>query len=215
MSLKVGPPLCALLLTLPLLACGHSAPAKSPATTASSSDDPDSKARPPAETATSDVFKTAPTDRCAAVDALPWPRDEDERKTHKKLHIRMREEGATATGPVGPKAAKQVIRMHLHELRSCYEKVARKEPTLKGTVAVSFKITLAGRARAMSLACSTLKNDAVASCIQSVIEPLEFPPDESSETDVVYPLEFETWSDPDAPTATPPIVGSRSSPLSD
>jgi hypothetical protein len=158
----------------------------------------------PVDATPESVFKTAPADRCAAVDALPWSRDDDEHKTHRKLHVRMREEGATAQGPVGAKAAKQVIRMHLHELRSCYETAAKKDPTLKGTIALSFKTTLAGRVRALSVACSTLKSEAVAECLQRVVEPLDFPPDESAETDVVYPLEFETTSDPDA---VPPPAG--------
>jgi hypothetical protein len=120
----------------------------------------------------------------------------------------MREEGATAIGPVGPKAAKQVIRMHLHELRTCYETAAKRDPTLKGSVALSFKITLAGRVRALSTACSTMESPEVASCLASIVLPLEFPPDELTETDVVYPLQFESWSDavPPPPPPSAPIA---------
>lgn len=82
------------------------------------------------------------------------------------------------------------VRSRKSAIQQCYERELKRTPTLKGRVVVRFSITPAGSATDIDIEENTLGNDAVASCIRTVIRGWRFPFKPPSEVTVAYPFVF-------------------------
>ncbi|MBL0219355.1 MAG: AgmX/PglI C-terminal domain-containing protein [Myxococcales bacterium] len=81
------------------------------------------------------------------------------------------------------------IRVHLREIRACYEKALVKEPKLEGRVVATFTI---GKTGAVT-ASKAEGLPAIDGCIAGVIRTIKFPPSPPSKgfINVSYPFVFQ------------------------
>lgn len=82
------------------------------------------------------------------------------------------------------------VRARKSAIQSCYERELKRNPSLKGRVVVRFTITPQGSTTDIDIEENTLGNDAVASCIRTVIRGWRFPFKPDSEVPVAYPFVF-------------------------
>ncbi len=82
------------------------------------------------------------------------------------------------------------LRARMSAIQGCYEKELKRNPSLKGKVVVRFTITPQGRASDIEIEENTLGNDAVPSCIKTVIRGWVFPFKPDGEATVAYPFVF-------------------------
>jgi TonB family protein len=83
-----------------------------------------------------------------------------------------------------------VMKAKARALRTCYAKQLAKSPDIEGKVVVSIKIGTDGAVKsAKVLPASTLKNDAVETCLIMAIMDFKFPPRDTPST-VNYPFVF-------------------------
>ncbi len=86
------------------------------------------------------------------------------------------------------------LRARMTAIQGCYEKELKRNPSLKGKVVVRFTITPQGRASDIEIEENTLGNDAVPSCIKTVIRGWSFPFKPDGEATVAYPFVFSPAS---------------------
>ncbi|MDP1919634.1 MAG: AgmX/PglI C-terminal domain-containing protein [Myxococcales bacterium] len=86
------------------------------------------------------------------------------------------------------------LRGRIRAIQGCYEKELKRNPNLKGKVVVRFSITTGGRAAEIEIEQDTLGNDAVGSCIKTVIRGWVFPFKPDSDVSVAYPFVFSPAS---------------------
>lgn len=86
------------------------------------------------------------------------------------------------------------LRTRIRAIQGCYEKELKRNPSLKGKVVVRFSITTGGRASGIEIDQDTLGNDAVSSCIKTVIRGWIFPFKPESDVEVAYPFVFSPAS---------------------
>jgi outer membrane biosynthesis protein TonB len=91
---------------------------------------------------------------------------------------------------VDPDALARYVKARIKSIQSCYEKELKRNPHLKGKVMVRFNILPSGRTGEIEIEENTLGNDAVASCIRTVIRNWVFPFQPDGEVPVAYPFVF-------------------------
>ena len=95
-------------------------------------------------------------------------------------------------GNFGSRTADQiarVMRSRVGVFRACYAKEVAKRKSLRGKIVVRFEINPPGVVTKASLASSTLKSEAVETCVVTQIKRLKFPA--ADEPSVVsYPFVF-------------------------
>lgn len=83
---------------------------------------------------------------------------------------------------------RRYIKRNLTKITYCYEKELNAKPTLEGTVRAQFTISATG---AVTSSTASGVDDAVATCIASVIRAIEFPkPQGGGNVNVSYPFVF-------------------------
>jgi len=82
------------------------------------------------------------------------------------------------------------VRARKSAIQACYERELKRNPSLKGRVVVRFTITTQGSTTDIEIEENSLGNDAVASCIRTVIRGWRFPFKPDSEVPVAYPFVF-------------------------
>jgi outer membrane biosynthesis protein TonB len=87
-------------------------------------------------------------------------------------------------------ALARYVKARLKAIQNCYEKELKRNPNLKGKVVVRFSIMPSGRTGDIDIEENTLGNDAVGSCIRSVIRSWVFPFKPDDEVPVAYPFVF-------------------------
>lgn len=95
---------------------------------------------------------------------------------------------------VDREALARYVKARKSAIQACYEKELKRNPSLKGKVVVRFSISTSGRASSVEIEENTLGNDAVASCIRSIIRTWVFPFKPESEVPVAYPFVFSPAS---------------------
>lgn len=94
----------------------------------------------------------------------------------------------TVTGDLDKNIIRRYVRRKLPQIRYCYEKELLADPTLQGTVRVSFVISHTGQAGNANAAGV---NDAVSGCVARLIETIRFPkPKGGGVVQVAYPFTF-------------------------
>lgn len=96
------------------------------------------------------------------------------------------------SGTLSQEAIRSVVQANLKKIKFCYNKELGKNPELKGKVEVEFIIGSDGKVKKYKISSSTMKNDAVESCILKKIRRFRFPKPEKGEVSVVYPFVFTT-----------------------
>jgi hypothetical protein len=87
-------------------------------------------------------------------------------------------------------ALARYVKARLKAIQNCYEKELKRNPNLKGKVVVRFNIMPTGRTGGIEVEENTLGNDAVGSCIRTVIRSWVFPFKPDDEVPVAYPFVF-------------------------
>ncbi len=112
-----------------------------------------------------------------------------------KISGRMQESAPEVeSSSVDPQAIARYVNMRKSAIVACYERELKRNPQLKGRILVRFTITEQGRASDIDIDENTMRNDAVASCIRSVIRTWVFPFKPDSEVPVAYPFVFSPAS---------------------
>ena len=96
----------------------------------------------------------------------------------------------TVRGSLDKEIIRGVIRKHRNEARYCYERQLAKDPDLSGKVSVEFVISIGGRVASAVVADTTLKNDAVESCVIGKVKRWSFPKPRDGAVVVTYPFTF-------------------------
>ncbi|KFE61915.1 AgmX/PglI C-terminal domain-containing protein [Hyalangium minutum] len=87
-------------------------------------------------------------------------------------------------------ALARYVKARLKAIQNCYEKELKRNPSLKGKVVVRFNIMPTGRTGGIEVEENTLGNEAVGSCIRTVIRSWVFPFKPDDEVPVAYPFVF-------------------------
>lgn len=95
-----------------------------------------------------------------------------------------------ASKDVDREALSRYVRSRKAAILGCYEKELRRNATLKGRIVVIFTITRLGRASEIGIEEDTVGNEAVGSCIKSIIRGWVFPFKPEQDVPVAYPFIF-------------------------
>ncbi len=106
--------------------------------------------------------------------------------------VKMYDTTVDMTGKLPPDVIKRVIRANFPRFRACYEQGLKKDPGLKGTVAVRFIIDTTGAVESASLSGGSMSDTGVSSCVLGVYRTVSFPEPESGKVLVTYPIDFQS-----------------------
>lgn len=110
---------------------------------------------------------------------------------HEVKTIRMPDGGVDVVGKLPPDAIKRVVRANFPRFRACYESGLKKDPGLKGSVAVRFIIDNTGATENVSAAGGSMTDAAVSSCVLGIYKTISFPEPEGGKVMVTYPIDFQ------------------------
>jgi len=105
--------------------------------------------------------------------------------------VRIVEGKTEVTGKLPPAVVRRILRANFPRLRMCYEQGLKRDPGLKGTVALRFVINTKGEIESSAVAGGTLTDPAVASCANAVVRTLSFPQPEEGKVAVKFTPEFK------------------------
>lgn len=109
------------------------------------------------------------------------------------VQINVGGQEAEASGGMDKEAIRRVIRDHIREIRSCYERQLQANPDLYGKLVLQWDIEEGGRVGRTEVKSNALNNDAVAQCIMSRLKQWKFPdPPKDVIGRVVYPFVFSS-----------------------
>ena len=96
-------------------------------------------------------------------------------------------------GGMDKEAIRRVIREHIREIRSCYEKELQRSPDLYGKIVLEWDIEEEGRVSRVATKSNALGNDSVANCIMSRLKMWKFPdPPKDQVGRVIFPFVFSS-----------------------
>lgn len=91
---------------------------------------------------------------------------------------------------VDREALTRYVRSRTRAIQACYEKELKRNPSLKGKIVIRFSIMPNGRTGEIDIEENTLGNEAVASCIKTIVRSWSFPFKPDGEVPVSYPFVF-------------------------
>ncbi|MFW2389375.1 MAG: TonB family protein [Polyangiales bacterium] len=101
----------------------------------------------------------------------------------------VRSGGAEVRGSLSKEVIRRVVRRHINEVKFCYEQQLNARPDLSGRVTTRFLISPTGSVQSAMVASSSLRNEAVESCIVRAVRRWTFPaPDGGGVVVVNYPF---------------------------
>jgi hypothetical protein len=104
-----------------------------------------------------------------------------------------------------PHVIQGAVRSHYSALRACYEQGLARDPNLSGKLQVRFVISRTGAVSHLAAAPETSLPDADAvQCMLRVFEQMTFPEPAGGIVTVVYPIQFQPDSSPEAMPGVPP-----------
>lgn len=105
---------------------------------------------------------------------------------------RVRQSKATVKGALDKDIIRRIVRAHINEVRTCYDKGLSKDPALSGKITVGFTIGTTGKVTASSVSSTTLSDKAVGTCIAGAAKRWKFPsPRGGGVVMVKYPFTLE------------------------
>ncbi len=97
----------------------------------------------------------------------------------------------TVRGSLDKEIIRRIVRLHMNEVKYCYEKELTTHAGLSGRVSVQFAIGLNGQVFSSVLQSSSMGNPRVESCVVNAVRRWEFPkPTGGGVAIVVYPFNF-------------------------
>jgi TonB family protein len=90
---------------------------------------------------------------------------------------------------LSPAQIQRVVYSRMGAFRACYESAAARDPKLKGTVSVSWRITPGGSVTGASIGGSSLGNARVEGCVLRQVKRLKFPVADKG-TAATFPFAF-------------------------
>lgn len=96
----------------------------------------------------------------------------------------------TSGGSLSREQIAKVINAAMPDLHRCYERELMKTPEIEGTLHFEWVIELPGTVGRVRVKSGTLKSEAVASCVGSVLKGLQFPKPVGGSVSVSYPFTF-------------------------
>jgi TonB family protein len=103
---------------------------------------------------------------------------------------------ASARGRLDKELIRGTIRVHLDEVKTCYESQLVRKPGLGGRVMVRFTIAADGAVADSELAEATLLDDRVTDCLVKAVRGWEFPKPDGGIVIVSYPFVFTPGGGP-------------------
>ena len=101
----------------------------------------------------------------------------------------VRSGGAEVRGSLSKEVIRRVVRRHINEVKFCYEQQLNSRPDLQGRVTTKFVISPTGSVQSAMVGSSSLRNEAVESCIVRAVRRWTFPaPDGGGVVVVNYPF---------------------------
>jgi hypothetical protein len=101
----------------------------------------------------------------------------------------------TTRGALDKEIIRRVVRLHMNEVKYCYDQQLVTKPGLGGRISVQFIISGAGQVISSFVASTTMNNVNVESCVAGAIKRWEFPkPDKAGIAVVSYPFNFVAGS---------------------
>lgn len=95
-------------------------------------------------------------------------------------------------GGMSREEVKKVIDQHMDEISYCYETALIEDPSILGKMTFEWRILKAGNVGAVRIASSSIRSDALHSCIKRSIKSWQFPePRGADEVVVSYPFIFD------------------------
>lgn len=82
---------------------------------------------------------------------------------------------STVRGALDKEIVRRVIRLHLNEVKYCYEQELARRPSLGGRVVVHFAISASGQVLTSALQSSTMGNATVETCTVQAVRRWQFP----------------------------------------
>ena len=95
---------------------------------------------------------------------------------------------------VDREALARYVKARKAAIQNCYERELKRNPSLKGKVVVRFAITPSGRVNDIEIEENSLGNEAVSSCIRTVVRTWIFPFKPEADVPVAYPFVFSPAS---------------------
>jgi hypothetical protein len=114
--------------------------------------------------------------------------------SHQTKPVTARAGDAKVSGTLPPEVIKRIVRQNIGRMRLCYEHGLAANPTLAGTVIVTFVIDSSGAVSAAKDAGSTLGDAGVVSCVVKAFDMLTFPTPTDGDVTVTYPIAFSPGS---------------------
>jgi hypothetical protein len=105
--------------------------------------------------------------------------------------VKMIEVGTEIKGLLAPELIKRIIRANFPLFRACYQQGLKKDPDLRGTIAVKFVIDATGAVDSVKGTGGSLKDEQVSKCVLDVYRVLTFPAPEKGVVTVTYPIDFQ------------------------
>jgi hypothetical protein len=87
---------------------------------------------------------------------------------------------------LSPEQINRVVRANQEAIRHCYTIASQREPTLRGTILVEWRIDVEGHVTSARLECTTMAEPAVAECVLAQVRRWIFPEPEGGEVRVSY-----------------------------
>ncbi len=115
-------------------------------------------------------------------------------------------------GSIDKEVIRRVIRRHINEVRFCYEKGLAQNPSLAGTVAISFRVATSGAVDKSEVKSSTLKHPEVESCIAKQVQRWVFPAPIGGPVTITYPFVLRSAQDPPGSPTPPPTEAQPAKP---
>ena len=94
----------------------------------------------------------------------------------------------TKTGSIEPVQTQAVVKSHLPEVQSCYERGKMDDPELHGRVTVRITIGPTGTVAASTLDSSSIGDSGVESCIVNAVHGWRFPAPAGGSAVISYPF---------------------------
>ena len=94
-------------------------------------------------------------------------------------------------GGIEPRRIDEVVRRKQFQIRYCYQREQRKDPSLRGKLVIQFTIAEDGRVARTRVSSSTIGSESVGTCVAKRFDGMVFPPPAHGIAIVRYPLVFD------------------------
>jgi Ca-activated chloride channel family protein len=99
--------------------------------------------------------------------------------------IRLELKRITVSKGLSKKAVTRLIKRHIHAFETCFNRAAKGNPHLKGTVVLSLHVTSTGEIDTIKVVKNQLKDEALVQCIAQRLRAMRVPPPKGSKGSTV------------------------------